>query len=128
MGAARRPTCCGTSSIRHGCEFTPCGCEIPQNRVPCQPSAASTDRLRGLPAGDCTPGGIADPSSSDDRPIIPQEEISHCAAGLKWFQFLHKGEELDAIVASFHSTVREHFHGPLKVRPWMRTRKKQLAL
>jgi uncharacterized ferritin-like protein (DUF455 family) len=46
--------------------------------------------------------------------IIYPEEISHCAAGLRWFKFLHEGSSHDATVASFHSIVRAHFYGLLK--------------
>ncbi|EFJ27049.1 hypothetical protein SELMODRAFT_96792, partial [Selaginella moellendorffii] len=54
--------------------------------------------------------------------VIYPEEITHCAAGVKWFAFLcerraqgREGEvDKAAIVKEFHTTVRKHFRGPLK--------------
>ncbi|XP_051119940.1 uncharacterized protein LOC127243809 [Andrographis paniculata] len=59
--------------------------------------------------------------------VIYPEEITHCAAGVKWFKYLclrsrkleleddNITENLrDEIVEKFHATVRAHFRGPLK--------------
>lgn len=60
--------------------------------------------------------------------IIYPEEISHCAAGVKWLRFLYdeaqtmdvstawvrEAQESQSVAAFFHSLVRRHFHGPLK--------------
>lgn len=74
--------------------------------------------------------------------VIYPEEITHCAAGLKWFKFLclrrqnpyyggdiivskesgtrerdYEAEENDddvVVIQKFHATVKEYFRGPLK--------------
>lgn len=61
--------------------------------------------------------------------VIYPEEITHCAAGIKWFKFLCQrlrsadfgiSEEVvednirEEMVQKFHKTVRGHFRGPLK--------------
>ncbi|XP_078438865.1 3-oxoacyl-acyl-carrier synthase-like protein (Protein of unknown function DUF455) [Wolffia australiana] len=59
--------------------------------------------------------------------VVYPEEISHCAAGVKWFRYLctrrskinSPGEEIsvltdDAVVETFHQTVRRYFKGVLK--------------
>ncbi|XP_059628402.1 uncharacterized protein LOC132271133 [Cornus florida] len=70
--------------------------------------------------------------------VIYPEEITHCAAGVKWFKYLclrsknlvdessmvfEEGgaresdrimEENDEVIQKFHATVRTHFRGPLK--------------
>ncbi|KAK3422190.1 uncharacterized protein HI_0077 [Eucalyptus grandis] len=64
--------------------------------------------------------------------VIYPEEITHCAAGVRWFKFLclrsrnspireievgegKMGDEEDAnVVQKFHEIVRNHFRGPLK--------------
>ncbi|ESQ30929.1 hypothetical protein EUTSA_v10012277mg, partial [Eutrema salsugineum] len=63
----------------------------------------------------------------EERVVYP-EEITHCAAGVKWFKYLcarskhpkftNNSKESDdsneVIINKFHSVVREHFRGPLK--------------
>uniref|UniRef100_A0A7N0TLD0 Uncharacterized protein n=1 Tax=Kalanchoe fedtschenkoi TaxID=63787 RepID=A0A7N0TLD0_KALFE len=72
--------------------------------------------------------------------VIYPEEITHCAAGVRWFKFLclrakssvprpeilitpqtgaykleeDTGEENAEVIQKFHETVREYFRGPLK--------------
>ncbi|KAF5770615.1 putative Ferritin-like superfamily [Helianthus annuus] len=51
--------------------------------------------------------------------VIYPEEITHCAAGVKWFKYLCSrscgGEESDdEVVNKFHEVVRSYFRGPLK--------------
>ncbi|KAJ0657604.1 putative Ferritin-like superfamily [Helianthus annuus] len=51
--------------------------------------------------------------------VIYPEEITHCAAGVKWFKYLCSrscgGEESDVeVINKFHEVVRSHFRGPLK--------------
>ncbi|CAN1747621.1 Uncharacterized protein HI_0077 [Linum perenne] len=63
--------------------------------------------------------------------VIYPEEITHCAAGVRWFKFLCLREtktspalleekqenectEDEAVIREFHSVVRSHFRGPLK--------------
>ena len=62
--------------------------------------------------------------------VIYPEEVTHCAAGLRWFKYLHArdgvrtgdeedvrdGEELEtsSVVQAFHAVVRKHFAGALK--------------
>eukprot|EP00854_Cymbomonas_tetramitiformis_P001037 gene1037-1568_t len=59
--------------------------------------------------------------------VIYPEEITHCAAGVRWFRYLHRrrgyedaGETLEeadeetACQSTFHDIVRKHFHGLLK--------------
>jgi hypothetical protein len=48
--------------------------------------------------------------------VIYVEEITHCAAGLKWFIYLHDGAAHEEVVRSFHQVVCSHFYGSLKVR------------
>lgn len=67
-----------------------------------------------------------------ERVVYP-EEITHCAAGVKWFKYLclrTRSREMEAcdpleevevnddirgeIVRKFHATVRANFRGPLK--------------
>lgn len=51
--------------------------------------------------------------------VIYVEEITHCAAGLKWFIYLHDGAAHEQVVHSFHQVVSSHFYGNLKVRMGM---------
>lgn len=71
--------------------------------------------------------------------VVYPEEITHCAAGVKWFKYLclrsrdlvsggddrssqevgdresdAMTEENDVVIRKFHATVRMHFRGPLK--------------
>lgn len=65
--------------------------------------------------------------------VIYPEEITHCAAGVKWFRYLclrsrdlisasqevGAGEsdsmmETDEVIRTFHAIVRTYFRGPLK--------------
>lgn len=54
--------------------------------------------------------------------VVYPEEITHCAAGVKWFKYLclrSKGNgsdqnEEDKVIEKFHEVVRMHFRGPLK--------------
>ena len=48
--------------------------------------------------------------------VIYEEEITHCAAGLRWFIYLHDGAAHEEVVRSFHEVVYSHFYGNLKVR------------
>ncbi|EEF28445.1 conserved hypothetical protein [Ricinus communis] len=60
-----------------------------------------------------------------ERVVYP-EEVTHCAAGVKWFKYLRlrsrhlEGEseitmeENEEIIQKFHVVVRTHFRGPLK--------------
>ena len=47
--------------------------------------------------------------------VILGEEITHCAAGLKWFTWLHEGAAHDAVLRSFHDIIIQRFYGNLKV-------------
>lgn len=72
-------------------------------------------------------GGDDETADLLERIVYP-EEITHCAAGVKWFKYLCarsknpditiNSEESDdsneEIIKKFHSVVREHFRGPLK--------------
>ncbi|XP_074312029.1 uncharacterized protein LOC141647646 [Silene latifolia] len=71
-----------------------------------------------------------DPKTADLlETVIYPEEITHCAAGIRWFKYLcSRSERLDpnymsgkdkvecdsAVIQKFHSVVRTHFRGPLK--------------
>ncbi|CAO2836404.1 unnamed protein product [Amaranthus hypochondriacus] len=61
--------------------------------------------------------------------VIYPEEITHCAAGVRWFKYLcarsttlgpnietglQKGEDEEEVINKFHATVRTYFRGPLK--------------
>lgn len=64
--------------------------------------------------------------------VVYPEEITHCAAGVKWFKYLclrsrnpnpgdlssqENSDTVDVdneVIQRFHSTVRTHFRGPLK--------------
>lgn len=61
--------------------------------------------------------------------VIYPEEITHCAAGVRWFKYLclrctnrspneesgiKQVEDDDAVIQKFHTTVRTFFRGPLK--------------
>ncbi|XP_052200630.1 uncharacterized protein LOC127807008 isoform X2 [Diospyros lotus] len=65
--------------------------------------------------------------------VVYPEEITHCAAGVKWFKYLcfrsgsisggnrwssqevvGAGENNDDVINKFHQTVRAYFKGPLK--------------
>ncbi|KAI4382673.1 hypothetical protein MLD38_008609 [Melastoma candidum] len=60
--------------------------------------------------------------------LVYPEEITHCAAGVRWFRYLslrsiEQGENNDAenrteqdegVIMKFHNIVREYFRGPLK--------------
>lgn len=64
--------------------------------------------------------------------VVYPEEITHCAAGVKWFKYLclrsrnpnpddlpsqENSDTMDVdneVIQRFHSTVRTHFRGPLK--------------
>lgn len=59
--------------------------------------------------------------------VIYPEEITHCAAGVKWFKYLssrsktamviscdNADEESDEVIKKFHEIVRAYFRGPLK--------------
>lgn len=66
--------------------------------------------------------------------VVYPEEITHCAAGVKWFKYLclrsrnpnlgdvlllsqvdaNAAEVDDEVVQKFHETVKAHFRGPLK--------------
>ncbi|CAN8237287.1 unnamed protein product [Cochlearia groenlandica] len=60
--------------------------------------------------------------------VVYPEEITHCAAGVKWFKYLcerskdpdftinskESNDTNEEIIEKFHSVVREHFRGPLK--------------
>jgi uncharacterized ferritin-like protein (DUF455 family) len=61
------------------------------------------------------------------RPAAPQEEISHCAKGVRWFRRLTRrsrgvgadagdapGDDEGDVAAAFHAAVRAHFTGNLK--------------
>ncbi|CBI40196.3 unnamed protein product, partial [Vitis vinifera] len=53
-----------------------------------------------------------------ERVVYP-EEITHCAAGVKWFKYLCLREttiveDEKYVIQKFHATVRTHFRGPLK--------------
>ncbi|KAJ4851568.1 hypothetical protein Tsubulata_034337 [Turnera subulata] len=76
-------------------------------------------------------GGDNDTADLLETVVYP-EEITHCAAGVKWFRYLclrsrnevppqsREGgsgtteEEGEEVIRKFHSTVRAHFRGPLK--------------
>ena len=52
--------------------------------------------------------------------VVYPEEITHCAAGVKWFKYLclrsseAENEEEEEVIKKFHDVVRENFRGPLK--------------
>lgn len=61
--------------------------------------------------------------------VVYPEEITHCAAGVKWFKYLsqrsrnpasEQEEESESrteeheVIAKFHAIVRAYFRGPLK--------------
>lgn len=50
--------------------------------------------------------------------VVYPEEITHCAAGVKWFKYLCSrscgDEESDEVIQKFHEIVRAFFRGPLK--------------
>lgn len=63
--------------------------------------------------------------------VVYPEEITHCAAGVKWFKYLclrstgpalcggcllskQVGPENEEVIKKFHAVVRTHFRGPLK--------------
>ncbi|KAI3793504.1 hypothetical protein L1987_36123 [Smallanthus sonchifolius] len=56
--------------------------------------------------------------------VVYPEEITHCAAGVKWFKYLctrsrpnvtdNGDEESDEVINKFHEIVRSYFRGPLK--------------
>ncbi|KAL4576784.1 hypothetical protein LXL04_012883 [Taraxacum kok-saghyz] len=50
--------------------------------------------------------------------VVYPEEITHCAAGVKWFKYLCArscgDEESDDVIKKFHEIVRGYFRGPLK--------------
>lgn len=53
--------------------------------------------------------------------VIYPEEITHCAAGVKWFKYLcarsktlEAKDNGDEVVEKFHEVVRAYFRGPLK--------------
>ncbi|KAK9061314.1 hypothetical protein SSX86_018494 [Deinandra increscens subsp. villosa] len=56
--------------------------------------------------------------------VVYPEEITHCAAGVKWFKYLctrsrgdtkyNEDEESDEVINKFHEIVRSYFRGPLK--------------
>ncbi|KAL8193138.1 hypothetical protein R6Q57_027042 [Mikania cordata] len=56
--------------------------------------------------------------------VVYPEEITHCAAGVKWFKYLCSrscenvkdsgDEESDEVINKFHEIVRSYFRGPLK--------------
>lgn len=83
-------------------------------------------------------GGDNDTADLLEKVVYP-EEITHCAAGVKWFQYLYlrssnpgsggdsfashesgEGEsemtmeENEGVIQKFHAIVRKHFRGPLK--------------
>ncbi|XP_010558255.1 PREDICTED: uncharacterized protein LOC104826966 [Tarenaya hassleriana] len=69
-------------------------------------------------------GGDNETADLLERVVYP-EEITHCAAGVKWFKYLctrskslgsasNGGGADEEIVQKFHSVVRKHFRGPLK--------------
>ncbi|XP_050212296.1 uncharacterized protein LOC126662372 [Mercurialis annua] len=82
-------------------------------------------------------GGDSETADLLERVVYP-EEVTHCAAGIKWFKYLclrlrHPGinsssaieesrvgqseitlEENEEIIQKFHDTVRKYFRGPLK--------------
>lgn len=81
-------------------------------------------------------GGDNETADLLERVIYP-EEITHCAAGVKWFKYLclrYRNPDLDnnflvsqascsleddtelfeEVIQKFHSTVRTYFRGPLK--------------
>ena len=60
--------------------------------------------------------------------VIYPEEVTHCAAGVKWFKYLcerdfvmdNRAEQtqpsglIDFVIPQFHKVVRQHFKGRLK--------------
>ncbi|PON32622.1 hypothetical protein TorRG33x02_356140 [Trema orientale] len=61
--------------------------------------------------------------------VVYPEEVTHCAAGVKWFKYLclrsnlasqesevrsEAKEENEEVIKKFHAIVRTHFRGPLK--------------
>eukprot|EP00730_Choanoeca_flexa_P002910 TRINITY_DN11224_c0_g1_i9.p3 TRINITY_DN11224_c0_g1~~TRINITY_DN11224_c0_g1_i9.p3 ORF type:complete len:122 (+),score=23.96 TRINITY_DN11224_c0_g1_i9:575-940(+) len=74
--------------------------------------------LTGL---DVTPNTIAkfrkhdDVVSADMLDTIYQEEITHVAAGMRWFRYSVAADNLkDEPTTVFHRTVLKYFHGALK--------------
>ncbi|KAL6128454.1 hypothetical protein ACLB2K_071809 [Fragaria x ananassa] len=66
-------------------------------------------------------GGDEETAGMLERVVYP-EEVTHCAAGVKWFKYVFlrsmgkglDGDEEDGVVGKFHEVVRKHFRGPLK--------------
>ncbi|XP_050387764.1 uncharacterized protein LOC126804050 [Argentina anserina] len=69
-------------------------------------------------------GGDEETAGLLERVVYP-EEITHCAAGVKWFRYVflrsvgkgvdgNEEDEEDGVVEKFHEVVRKHFRGPLK--------------
>lgn len=56
---------------------------------------------------------VEDPESAAILQAIHDDEISHVAAGRRWFEHLCAARGLDP-VASFHNLVRRYFRGDLK--------------
>ncbi|KAM6980220.1 uncharacterized protein FYW47_019370 [Aplochiton taeniatus] len=54
-----------------------------------------------------------DRGSVDLLEVIYRDEITHVAAGLKWFTYICSEEERDCLL-TFHSLVKQHFRGYLK--------------
>lgn len=58
--------------------------------------------------------------------VVYPEEITHCAAGVKWFKYLclrskdegmgesEKSDSIEEVIPKFHEIVRGFFRGPLK--------------
>lgn len=61
--------------------------------------------------------------------VVYPEEITHCAAGVRWFKYLclrrrnpdedhlggiEEGDDDEEVIQKFHTTVRTYFRGPLK--------------
>lgn len=74
-----------------------------------------------------TNGGDHETADLLEKVVYP-EEITHCAAGVKWFKYIcerskhpeftisskESDDSNEEIINKFHSVVREHFRGPLK--------------
>nr|XP_043631878.1 uncharacterized protein HI_0077 [Erigeron canadensis] len=65
-------------------------------------------------------GGDNDTADLLEKVVYP-EEITHCAAGVKWFKYLcsrskapNGDDESDEVIEKFHEIVRAYFRGPLK--------------
>ncbi|KAL1007519.1 hypothetical protein UPYG_G00087860 [Umbra pygmaea] len=54
-----------------------------------------------------------DGSSVEVLEVIYRDEITHVAAGLRWFTYICSQEERDCL-STFHDLVRQHFKGYLK--------------